>query len=237
MEYLFSSAHADPWILWILRAMFAVLAGYILWALWTQRRNMGAALAAGATLAREFGDGLWQQWGPVLSSRANIGGLIQFAAVWSGVVVSAQQQETAVTIIMALAGTVGLVLVFIGRMFAQGPIRLHRPLIGAGQQAEIEGKLSDGATVEAADFRRFMDERPGDSVLGIFDRPRVVTAMSPRPPGFGSLSEEEFEERCAAVRNAASAAGKPQRTHNGKPIKPRRAAKKAPRKSTRSKRA
>lgn len=235
MEYLFSSAHADPWILWILRGLMLILAVYIAWTLYSQRRNMGAALAAGARLAREFGDGLWQQWGPVLNSRANIGGLIQFAAVWSGVVVSAQQQETAVTIIMALAGTVGLVLVFVGRIFAQGPIRMHRPLIGAGQQAEIEAKLSDSVTVEAADFRRFMDERPGAHVFGIGER---APSEAYRTTGYATLGVSTADSAHAMTAPEAFARGSAAATSLARPAaKKKSPAKKAPRKSTRSKRA
>lgn len=206
MDYLLSAAGADPFMVWILRGMFAVLAVYILWTLFAQRSSMAAALAVPAAAFVRLAKNIWRHWGPMFQSRAIVGGLVMYATWRADTSMPPEVQNFWTEILMAFFATIGLIMVWVGRTFAGGPLMVRGALGG--------GLLSPGATLEldaaarereaiariaaqpparrvalaaAAEgpgaseftpdqFREFMDRQPGDHVLGI------QAVRKPAPP-------------------------------------------------------
>lgn len=140
---LFVSAGADPIALWTMRATLLGLGAFIVWALFAERSSMGAFLAGAYAAARDVGSRIWAQWGPLIQSRAVIGAFVMYATTQAQIVLSPEQADVAVQLVLAGIATLGLLLSLVGRIFARGPIPLHSaPLRTPAVEAEFRRQLS-----------------------------------------------------------------------------------------------
>lgn len=147
MEYMFSAAHADPWILWMSRALFLIVAGYIATAIYLEWHHIRAALIAFVGIARDLGAQAWAQWGPLLRSRAIIGGLIMFGDYQFRAHLPPEALNAFTEIGLAFIATFGAALVAIGRVYASGPLKMHSP-----------GLMPPGAAAELSNSRLMLDD-------------------------------------------------------------------------------
>ena len=140
---LFVSAGADPIALWTMRATLLGLGAFIVWALFAERSSMGAFLAGAYAAAHDVGSRIWAQWGPLIQSRAVIGAFVMYATTQAQIVLSPEQADVAVQLVLAGIATLGLLLSLVGRIFARGPIPLHSaPLRTPAVEAEFRRQLS-----------------------------------------------------------------------------------------------
>ncbi|MDE2100589.1 MAG: magnesium transporter [Patescibacteria group bacterium] len=170
---------------------------------------------------------IWEEWGPILGTRAGAGAAVMKVAGVIGITLPAAMRNELTTVLMLLALTAGFVLAVIGRKNAAGPIitardkdaweAQHRSMVtAAGAKENVDALVADSmarlqSATEAAAIIEARREREAATYAPQSPPPAPppLRRQPPSDPGF-TAAHRPITHRAAGLVNVTS------------PVKPRR---------------
>lgn len=190
MDYFVSSIGADPATLWGWRVLFFGLVAYVLWTMYARRHALEALWLYWRDQILNLARSIWGRWGPLFQSRVFWGGAIVYVTWRLQVTLPPEALGFATDVVYALSGTLGFVLMTIGRIFASGPLvarirrdpaapitNVHSLNVAESRPATLEDAFNPERMAllrtEQVLFERTEARAPSAQTIGIVDVPRA----------------------------------------------------------------